>query len=140
MDTLSAFAISASGMAVETVRLQVAAINLANVHSTRDADGNLFRPLRVLSGPAAISSRGFNSVLAGVEVRGLGTVDAPERLVFDPGHPSANARGYVSYPGVNMLAETIAVGNAVRAYDANVSAFNATKTMALRALEIGSAR
>ena len=146
MDYTSAFAISASGMAVERTRLEVIALNLANAGSTR-AGGVLYQPLAVIAAPRPPSA--FAELMAGygagalpsgaqvVEVRPTGALP---RLVHDPGHPDADARGYVAYPGVDPVHEMIGMLQATRAYEANVAALNAARTMALRALDIGGAQ
>lgn len=142
MDYRSAFQISASGMTVEKTRLDVTAVNLANVHSTRAADGTLFRPMRVLSAPAGTSfSATLESLgatgLAGVQVASIEEAVASPRAVYEPGHPQADDKGFVEYPGVDQVSEMVTMMTAVRAYEANVIAMNAAKTMAVKALDIG---
>lgn len=148
MDYLAAFEISASGMMAEKTRVDAVALNLANVNTTRAADGVLYRPLTVLTSPkaATVFDGYFSSYLgqgaqpAGVDVLGVEPMDAPPRLVYEPGHPDADESGFVAYPGINPAAEMVALMEALRAYEANVQAMNAAKTMALRALEIGGQR
>jgi flagellar basal-body rod protein FlgC len=134
MNYLQAFAISGSGMAVEKARVDLTAVNLANAQSTRGADGQLFRPLRLVSAPRGAD---FAKLLAGVEIVGLQSLDAPPRLVFEPGHPEADERGFVAYPGINPVAEMMNLLTAVRVYEANVAALNAAKAMALKTLQLG---
>jgi flagellar basal-body rod protein FlgC len=145
MDYLAAFAISGSGMAVEKLRLDVTAVNLANVNSSKGANGALFQPLRVVSGMRAdprfqAAMLAWGVQLGGTQVQEVQPTSAPPRLVLEPGHPDADARGFVAYPGVNPVTEMTTLIAAVRAYEANVIALNAAKTMALRALDIGSGR
>lgn len=135
MNYLQAFAISASGMAVEKTRVDVTAVNIANATSTRSPDGSAFRPLRVVSGAKPAGS--FSDLLAGARVLELRALEAPPRLAYEPGHPDADERGFVAYPGINPVSEMVNLVTAVRAYEANVAALNAAKAMALRALEIG---
>lgn len=144
MDYLSAFEISASGMAVERARLDATAINLANANSTRGIDGTLFRPLRVISGPA--TSQNFSATfdafsaaqgMPGVAVTEVRQLDVAPRLVFEPAHPDADEKGFVAYPGINPVAEMVNLITTMRTYEANVVAMNAAKTMALKALDIG---
>lgn len=142
MDFTFASAISASGMEVERMRLDVASINLANVHTSRAAGSGPFKPLRAV----AINQPAFSSSLIGM---GRSPYNAPTvviqqddvapRLVYEPGHPDANAKGFVAYPGIDSVTEMINLMTAVRAYEANVVAINAAKSMAMKALEIGSA-
>jgi flagellar basal-body rod protein FlgC len=134
MNYLQAFAISGSGMAVEKARVDLTAVNLANAQSTRGADGQLFRPLRLVSAPRGAD---FAQLLAGVEIVGLQSLDSPPRLVFEPGHPEADERGFVAYPGINPVAEMMNLLTAVRVYEANVAALNAAKAMALKTLQLG---
>jgi flagellar basal-body rod protein FlgC len=143
MDYLSAFAISGSGMAVEKVRLDVTALNLANAHSTRTAGGTAFQPLTVVSTPRQGSS--FSAALAagsatlplGAQVAEVRASSAPPRVVYEPSHPDADSRGFVSYPGVNTAHEMLTLIAATRAYQANVAALNAAKFMVMKALDIG---
>jgi flagellar basal-body rod protein FlgC len=134
MNYLQAFAISASGMAVEKTRVDVTAVNLANMHSTRAADGGGFRALRVVSVERGAS---FDSLLRGAQVLELRPLESPARLAYEPGHPDADERGFVAYPGISPVAEMMNLLTAMRAYEANVAALNAAKAMALRTLEIG---
>jgi flagellar basal-body rod protein FlgC len=81
-------------------------------------------------------------LVAALAPRGAGIVelDAPPRQVLDPGHPHADERGYVSYPAIDMLNEMVTIMNATRSYQANVLSLSATRSMAMKALEIGNAR
>lgn len=139
MDYFAAFRISASGMAIERLRLDVATINLANMHSTAGPDGRLFQPLRVLSAPVATDFKQWIDAtpLGGVETVGVVETTAAPHLVFDPGHSQADTKGFVAYPGVDHLNEMLTTSSALRAYEANVAAMNAAKAMATRALDIG---
>jgi flagellar basal-body rod protein FlgC len=145
MDYLAAFAISASGMAVEKLRLDVTAVNLANVNSARATNGALFQPLRVLSGTRAdprfeAIMQSYGVTLGGAEVTQIVPNSTPPRMVSDPGNPAADDRGFVAYPGINPVAEMTNLIVATRTYEANVLALNAAKTMAQRALDIGATK
>lgn len=141
MDFSYAAAISASGMEVERTRLDVSAINLANLHTTRTADGRLFKPLRVVSGQASVApfSGAFSAAgdAPGARILGIQQTDVPPRLAYEPGHPDADSRGFVAYPGVDSIVEMVNLMTAVRSYEANVIAMNAAKAMTTKALEIG---
>ena len=142
MDFNNSFHISASGMAVEKLRLDVTAANLANMHSSAAAGGQLYRPMQVVARAVALSfsdQMGRVSALAdgGVELASLAPQDVAPRMVYEPGHPDADSKGFVAYPGVNQSSEMINMMSALRAYEANVVAMNAAKTMAQRALDIG---
>lgn len=142
MDFSFASAISASGMELERTRLDVAAINLANIHTSRTALGGPFKPLKVI----ASNQLSFSNVMTGVSsnMTAMPNVDVQQvnvapRLVYEPGHPDADQKGFVAYPGIDTVSEMVNLMTAVRAYEANVVAMNAAKSMATRALEIGSA-
>jgi flagellar basal-body rod protein FlgC len=144
MSYMSIFEISASGMTVERARLDATAVNLANVNSTRTVNGAMYRPLRVVSGPknsqafsATMDAFSASQDISGVEVSEIRQLDVPARLVYEPAHPDADAKGFVSYPGINPVAEMVNLISTLRAYEANVVAMNAAKTMAVKALEIG---
>lgn len=141
MDYNASFQISATGMAVEKLRLDVTAANLANMHSTAASPGQLYRPLRVISQAAPMEfARQFSqmyAVLGGTQVTGIEQLAVAPRLVHEPGHPHADSKGFVSYPGINHTSEMVNMTTALRAYEANVTAMNAARTMAARTLEIG---
>jgi flagellar basal-body rod protein FlgC len=143
MDYYAAFAIGASGMAVQKTRLDVSALNLANASSTR-AGGSLYQPMTVISAPRTgvrfdplLSAQAAALPALGAEVVAVQPLNLPPRLVHEPGHPDADARGFVAYPAVDPLREMLTLMSATRAYEANLSALNAARTMAQRALEIG---
>ena len=145
MDYRNAFAISASGMNVEKTRIDTVAANLANIHSTRGPDGKPFQPLTVKSTEARASFAAGFSQLATLQLRGaqvlrIEPTNALPRQVYEPGHPDADDKGYVALPGVNQVTEMVNLSSALRAYEANVVAMNAAKTMALKALELGGGR
>jgi flagellar basal-body rod protein FlgC len=145
MDYMNAFAISAAGMGVERLRVEVAASNLAHAHAVSEADGDGFRPLRVVV-RTATGRASFDAVPFGARVRDawpgpVATVEPgtqPARRVLEPGHPLADPQGFVRYPGVDSTAEMVTLMSATRAYEANVVAMNAARAMALKALEIGA--
>lgn len=146
MDISSIFDISAAGMNLERMRLEVSAVNLANANTTRGVDGQPFTPLQVVVHSGATSFDAMFESLRGPDATGalpVGEVepaDVPPRQVYDPGHPDADASGFVSYPGVNPVSEMVQLISVTRAYEANVRAFNAARSMATKALEIGSGR
>lgn len=156
MDYMQSFAISAAGMNVERMRVDVAALNLANANTVQGAGGSSYQPLRVLAEAEPTASTapdadtgGFGALvsqgLAGadlaqqaVPVARIVPANLAPRLVYEPGHPLANERGFVAYAGVDAAAEMVSMMSATRAYEANVSAMNTARTLALRALDIGS--
>lgn len=142
MDYNASFQISASGMSLEKLRLDVTAANLANMDVSSPSADKLYRPMRVVAQAIPLSfSKQFDMTYSlasgGAQVVGLQPLNVAPRMVYEPGHPHADAKGFVSYPGINHAAEMVNLTTALRAYDANVVAMNAARTMASRALEIG---
>jgi flagellar basal-body rod protein FlgC len=142
MDYHTSFRISASGMAVEKLRLDLTATNLANMHSSAAAVDQLYQPLRAVSQELPLDfAQQFGELYTlsggGAQVAGIERAPAAPRMVYEPGHPHADAKGFVSYPGINHTAEMVNMVSALRAYEANVVAMNAARTMAAHALEIG---
>jgi len=135
MDYQHAFAISASGMALERARVETAALNLANAHTVAGPDGQLYRPQRVVA--QARFADAVTQGLGEVGMRMEPTLAAP-RKVYEPGHPMADAQGFVAYAGVDSAAEMVSLMSATRAYEANLAALGASRHLALKALEIGA--
>lgn len=144
MDYLAAFAISAAGMSVEKLRADLAAQNLANANTTRTAEGSYYRAGRLVTqaapGFAALMQSGAAQALPLPYASGVVTVDAPPRMLHEPGHPHADERGFVAYPQIDTLAEMLTIMNATRAYQANIAAISAARSMAQEALRIGAGR
>lgn len=143
MDATTSFAISASGLRAQRLRMDVIAANLANAQSTRSPDGGPFRRRDVVLESASAGSP-FGDVLgaAGAEavrVARVVTDPSPPRMQHDPGHPDADENGFVAMPNVNVVTEMVDLMSATRAYEANVTAINATKRILQAALEIGKA-
>ena len=139
MDFLSALRISASGLAAERVRVNLASSNLANAESTRGPDGGPYRRLdpvlqAVPFGDELAAADGSQPM--GVQVARIAQDDGPGRRVYDPSHPDADAEGFVTLPAVNPIHEVVNLMSASRAYDANASAVETLKTMAQLALDI----
>lgn len=144
MDYSAAFQISASGMALEKARFDASISNLANMHASSAPGAPLYQPLRVLgqSRPLSLSAsfdQQYRMAMTGggVEVQSIVSTPVAPRLVYEPGHPHADEKGYVHYPGINHNSEMVNMMTALRAYEANVVAMNAAKTMAARTLDIG---
>ena len=136
--------ISASGMTAQRLRTDIISQNIANVNTTRDADGNPYRRKNVVF--AEKNSISFQDSLtsatgnlgSGVKVDAIiEDTETEGRMVYDPSHPDADADGYVTYPNVNTVTEMTDLIDASRSYEANVTAFNATKAMLAKALELG---
>jgi flagellar basal-body rod protein FlgC len=125
---------SASALVAQRVRLETVAANMANMNSIYDADGNV-NPYRrrftvfAPGDPATGSDRG-------VHVREIALDQSDFRMRYEPGHPAANAEGYVAYPNVDSTIETINAIEAYRAYEANVTAAEATKQLIQSSLRL----
>ncbi|HML31484.1 flagellar basal body rod protein FlgC [Sporomusa sphaeroides] len=134
---------AASGMTAERLRMDVISNNIANVNTTRTAEGGPYRRQMVVFEPRS-EQASFGQLLSrqlesgeGVRVTGIIKDNAPLKLMYDPNHPDANQDGYVEMPNINIVSEMVDMITATRAYEANVAAVNAAKSMALKALDIG---
>ncbi len=137
MDFLSALKLSATGLAAERVRVNLAASNLANADATRGPDGKPYQRLDpVLEAVPFDEAMGGAPELSGVRVAEIAKDDGPGRRVYMPAHPDADRDGYVTLPNVNPIHEVVNLISAQKAYDANATAVDTLKTMAQRALEI----
>jgi flagellar basal-body rod protein FlgC len=133
MGLISTMRISASGLSAERLRMDVIADNLANANSTRTASGEVYRRKVAILQPIAPTP----AMPGGVRVVGIARDITPPRMVYQPGHPDADANGYVTYPNVDIVHEMVDLITASRAYEANLTAYNAAKSMFLRTLDIG---
>lgn len=144
MGFMKSMNISASALTAQRVRMDVISQNIANANTTRTNNGTPYRRRQVVfqSQPGSLFSRYLNkaqSAAAGEGVRVAAIVEDMSDFIreYDPDHPDADAEGYVSYPNVDEVSEMVDMMAATRSYDANVTALNATKSIALKALEIG---
>lgn len=150
MSFLSSFNISGSGMTAQKYRLDIISQNIANSQVTRTEGGGPYR--RKMTVLSSVNTGTFKDALnnatgmannaadvqqQGVEVAAVIEDESPLVPVYDPSHPDANAEGYVMYPNVTTAQEMTDAMGASRAYEANVTAFNATKSLVMKALEIG---
>ncbi|MBI5755580.1 MAG: flagellar basal body rod protein FlgC [Nitrospirae bacterium] len=135
MDIEKILSISSSGLEAQRVRMNIIASNLANVQSTRTPEGGPYRRKDVVF--AEVLDNMLEKGASGVKVSGVVEDRRPFQVVYDPQHPDANDEGYVQLPNVNLLEEMVNMMSASRSYEANVTAINAAKGMAQKALEIG---
>ena len=147
MGLFDAIDAAGSGLTAERLRMDVTAENLANAQTTRGADGGPYRRKEVVLrergagfgatlASAMGSGRSSGAGVGGVEVAAIETDQGQPRLVFDPGHPDADARGYVAMPNVNPVTEMVDLISAQRAYEANVTAIQTAKSMFAKTLDI----
>lgn len=140
---------SASGLTATRLWMDVIANNLANADTTRTASGGPYQREELVlqergaspGGPLAASDASFGGFAvdqgaAGVQVSGIVADPTPPHLVYDPGNPDANAKGYVAMPNVNSVTEMVDMITATRAYEANVTAITAVKGEAQHALDV----
>lgn len=144
MDLFDALHTSSAGLSAQRLRMNLIAANLANVQTTRSAEGGPYRRREVVFA-AAPGLPAFRDVLRARRDLRLPEVKAVEIFAdprppvkkFDPQHPDADPQGYVAYPNVNVMEEMVNMMTATRSYEANIAAVRAAKEMALKALEIG---
>jgi flagellar basal-body rod protein FlgC len=144
MDFSTGMRISASGLTAQRQRLNTISSNIANINTTQTPEGGPYRRKDVVFG-AMPDQRSFGEILSSapnenmqrVQVTDV-TVDRRAPLMkYEPDHVDANEDGYVAYPNINLMEEMTNMIQATRAYEANVSAMQATKDMAMTGLEIG---
>lgn len=145
MGLFQAFDISATGMTAQRFRTDIIAENVANVNTTRTENGDPYRRKIVTFQEKDVTP--FSDVLQGtrqqytgngVKVVSVSEDDSTDFIMkYDPSHPDADENGYVSYPNVNIITEMTNLIDASRAYEANTTAFDASKAMAQAGLQIG---
>lgn len=144
MDLLTSLKISSSALNANKKRMDSISSNIANAQTTRTAEGGPYRKKEVVFG-AEPARDSFAEILEGELDENAQAVHATETLStnkppimkYEPGNPDANAEGYVAYPNVNVMEEMANMISTNRNYEANVTALNTSKSMALKALEIG---
>ncbi len=146
MGLFQSFDISASGMTAQRFRTDIIAQNIANVNTTRTEDGTPYRRKIVTFSEKQLTpfsnyystARTAGLVGNGVKVTSVTEDDSTDfTMEYDPSHPDADENGYVSYPNVNTVTEMTNLIDATRAYEANTTAFDASKSMAQSGLSIG---
>lgn len=144
MDFFSSMRVSASGLEAQTRRMNTISSNIANAETTRTEDGGPYKRKDAIF-TATTDKESFGEILKdqldqqvqGVLVEDIHEDSAPPRMVYNPNHPDANEEGYVAMPNVNTVEEMANMISAQRSYEANVTAMNAAKAMAAKAMEIG---
>ncbi len=144
MDFSTAMKIGASGLAAQRKRMETISSNLANMETTRTAEGGPYRRKDVVihslpvDGPfGAVLHEELGDHLREVVVTGVVEDQSEPLRVYNPDHPDADESGYVKMPNVNMVKEMVDLINASRSFEANVQTINAAKAMAQRAIELG---
>lgn len=136
--------ISSSGLSAQRLRMNVLSANLANAQSTRGDEGGPYKRRDVVFSAIPTGTQ-FEDYLNGtsgtelrkVEVIGIHKDPTAPRKVFDPSHPDADSKGYVEMPNIQVMSEMVNMLTATRAFEANATAMDDAKQMAMKALEIG---
>ena len=141
MDFFTALRVSGSGLSAERTRVNLASSNLANAETTRGPDGQPYKRLDpvfqavAMEGNGAPAAPGAEGAM-GVEVAQVVADQNPGKRVYSPGHPDADADGFVTFPNVNPVNEVVNLLSASRGYEANATAVETLKQMAQRGLDI----
>jgi flagellar basal-body rod protein FlgC len=140
MSLFSSLQVSASGMAAQRTRAEMLVENMANTETTRTPDGGPYKRKDVVF-PSQVQASPFSSTFQGEMAQGVGVSDvitdsrAPE-LRYLPGHPDADANGYVAFPNMNPAEEMVNLMNAQRSYEGNVAAMSAVKDMITHSIDL----
>lgn len=147
MSIFKSFGVNASGMTAERYRMDIISQNVANANTTRTEDGTPYKRKIVTFTERTLDPTRFGTIFAksrgmdvgdGVKVSRVFEDEQSEmKRVYDPAHPDADEDGYVWYPNVDIVTEMTNMIDATRAYEANATAFTASKSMAMKGLNIG---
>ena len=144
MDFMTALDIGASALTADRTQMNVISMNLANAKTTRTPMGGPYRRRTVVQAATDVDNpfskhmrSELDRELKGVRVMSIAMDKRPLKQVYEPGHPDANAEGYVSYPDINVVEEMANLMTAQRNYEANITTVDAVKGMYQKALEIG---
>lgn len=145
MDFFDAIQASSSGLNAQRLRMNLISGNLANVNTTRTAEGGPYRRKEAVFAARPLAES-FKKILADRQKQHLSIVKVdriiedsnPPVMKYDPQHPDADEKGYVALPNINVMEEMVNMISATRGYEANVTALKAAKEMASRALDIGN--
>lgn len=144
MAFLRSLDISSSALTAQRLRMDVVSENVANIQTTRTANGDPYRRRYVIfqEKTGQNFSTYYNNSIAGVAGTGVQVSEiledpSPFTLEYNPSHPDADEYGYVSMPNVELAREMVDMMSATRSYEANITVVNSVKNMAMSALEIG---
>ena len=132
MSLFNIFNVSGSAMSAQAQRLNTVASNLANADSVTSANGQAYRAKQVVF--EAVQTEGAGTA---VKVQQVIEDPSPLRQVYDPKHPFADDKGYVSMPNVNVVDEMVNMLSASRSYQTNVETMNAANTLLNKTLTLG---
>ncbi len=143
MGVFSAMNVAATGMTAQQLRMDIISENIANANTTRTEDGTPYRRKTVVFAERDLTS--FDNILSGYmhqyKPNGVKATQVVRdmsdlRLVYEPDNPDANEDGYVEYPNVDTVTEMTNLIDSSRAYEASVTSFNASKSLAMKGLEL----
>jgi flagellar basal-body rod protein FlgC len=140
MDFIASFKICGSGLAAQRAKLNVVTSNLANISTTRTLEGGPYKKKTIALSAENIEGNfdpAIKEALKSVRVDEVKEDPNGVKMVYDPAHPDADAKGFVAMPNINVMMEMADMLAASRAFEACVTAFDSTKSMALKALDIG---
>ena len=146
MGMFTSFDISATGLSAERYRMDIISQNVANANTTRTEDGTAYRRKMVTFEEKGMDAISFGTIFRkargmdtgnGVKATGVYEDQSDLTMVYDPSHPDADENGYVAYPNVNIVTEMTNLIDASRTYEANATAFNTSKSIAIKGLEMG---
>jgi flagellar basal-body rod protein FlgC len=134
MNTFSTFDIAGSALAAQSLRLNLTASNLANMHDVTGDPANAYKARHAVF---RASGQAFSQALAGVDVLGVVESNTPPTERYDPGNPQANPQGMVYAPNVNAMDEMANMISASRSYQSNLEVINTAKQLLMRTLMLG---
>lgn len=134
------YAIASQGLQAEKWRIEVVANNIANQHAVQNNAGKLFQPQHVMTTAKPFSDWMNKTPEMGIDTIELLPEQRPPNKVYQPGHPKADKKGYVTYPGISTIDEMTTLIRASRAYEANIKIFNTAHSLYLQTLTIGEER
>ncbi len=135
MSLFNIFSIAGSALTAQSARLNAVASNLANADSATSSTGQPYRAKQVVFSATPLG--GSNAAAAGVRVSKVIDDPAPMKMMYDPKHPLADAKGYVTMPNVNAVEEMVNMISASRSYQSNADVMNTAKTLLLKTLQLG---
>lgn len=134
MSMLNVFQVSASALTAQSMRLNAVASNLANADSATSSTGEAYKAKQVLFETVPVAKN--NPLALGVRVKEVVNDTAPPRIVYDPSHPMADAKGYVTYPNVDTVEEMVNMISASRSYQTNAEVMSTAKDLMQRTLAL----
>ena len=140
MDFITSFKICGSGLAAQRAKMDVISSNLANVNTTRTEEGGPYKKKNIALAAEELENQFDATIRDAVKTVKIDSISEDPnavKMVYDPSLPDADAKGYVAMPNINVISEMVDMVTVSRAFEAVVTAFDATKNMALKTLEMG---